>query len=204
MSGMASRTSTLCTAFAGVAALSACGGVTSGTECTADTDCKGDRVCNAGQCMAPDGSALQDGTVGGGDAGHIPPEASTSKDGYAPLPPLPGNASFTAIYAPSEKTVYRPLFSEPSCDVVPPYGQYYEVFFAPSNAGPSGTFAECVGGPQQPRCANVNITDISSGLMTETVDGGMYTLSAFDNGGIATGQMDTAQGIVPLIVKKCP
>ena len=191
-----------CAVVAALGALPACGGVTSGTECASDTDCKGDRICNAGQCTPPDADASQDSSMTG-DGGHASPEASTPKDGYAPLPPQPGNASFTAIYAPSERTVYMPLFSEPSCNVVPPYGQYYEVFFAPSNAGPTGTSAECVGGPQQPRCANVNITDISSGLMTESVDGGVYTLSAFDSTGIASGQMDTAQGIVPLTVKKC-
>jgi hypothetical protein len=193
-----------CAVVVAMGALSACGGVTSGSECASDTDCKGDRICNTGHCMAPDGGGSQDGTVGGGDGEQASPEGSTSMDGYAPLPHQPGNASFTAIYAPSQATVYRPLFSEPSCDVVPPYGQYYEVVFAPRDAGPTGTFAECVGGPQQPRCANVNITDISSGLMTEAVDGGMYTLSDFDNAGIATGKMDTAQGIVQLIVKMCP
>jgi len=36
------------------------------------------------------------------------------------------------------------------------------------------------------------------------VPAGMYTLSAFDSTGIAKGQMDTTEGIVPLVVKNCP
>jgi hypothetical protein len=35
------------------------------------------------------------------------------------------------------------------------------------------------------------------------LEGFTYTLSSFDANGIATGQMNTAQGIVPLVVKDC-
>ncbi len=37
----------------------------------------------------------------------------------------------------------------------------------------------------------------------ESVPGGMYTLSPFNAEGIATGQMNTTEGIVPLTVKNC-
>jgi hypothetical protein len=36
------------------------------------------------------------------------------------------------------------------------------------------------------------------------VPGGNYVLSAFNADGIATGQMNTDEGIVPLVVKNCP
>jgi hypothetical protein len=35
------------------------------------------------------------------------------------------------------------------------------------------------------------------------VPGETYTLSPFDANGIATGQMNTTEGIVPLVVKNC-
>ena len=38
----------------------------------------------------------------------------------------------------------------------------------------------------------------------QAVPGGHLVLSAFNCDGIATGQMDTLQGIVPLVVKNCP
>jgi len=46
-------------------------------------------------------------------------------DAEAPLPSQPGDAGFNAIFA--RGAVYVPLFSTPSCVVVPPYGDSYVV-----------------------------------------------------------------------------
>jgi hypothetical protein len=41
-------------------------------------------------------------------------------------------------------------------------------------------------------------------VVARDVPGGNYTLSAFNGDGVASGRMDTTEGIVPLVVKKCP
>ena len=38
----------------------------------------------------------------------------------------------------------------------------------------------------------------------QVVPGGKLVVSDFNGDGIATGYMDTIQGIVPLVVKNCP
>jgi hypothetical protein len=103
--------------------------------------------------------------------------------------------------------IYLPLFSAPDCAVVPPYGEYYFVVFEPSTTGPSGTFPSCpglyMGG--SPPCYGPTRTSAARGQ--DYVGGGTgfsYTLSAFDTNGIATGQMSTTDGLVPLVVKNCP
>jgi hypothetical protein len=154
------------------------------------------------------------------DARRPPNDANTSPDGmgppdagsisfgdvYAPLPPQPGDAGFNAIYAQGYAAemgvVFLPLFSEPDCLVVPPYGEYYAVSFDPSTSGPTGTFEACASTPAAP-CYQPQ-TAVGKTWWPEIVDGGMYTLSEFDDAGIASGKMNTNEGIVPLIVKRCP
>jgi hypothetical protein len=151
-----------------------------------------------GPCDCPDAASSL------GDAGKLP-------DGYAPLPPLVGNQGYNAIWAvnpaevPPVLSIMLPLFSAPDCSVLPPYGQFYGVFFNPSSAGPSGTFPACPpsGGPTP--CYEPQQYTRDDGISDwENVPGGKLVLSAFNGEGIATGTMNTAEGIVPLTVKKCP
>jgi hypothetical protein len=105
---------------------------------------------------------------------------------------------------------YLPFFSASDCSVIPPYGEAYTVGFRPSpsfppygdgggGAGPNGTFPAC--NVNNNPCCMVTIDGMGS---NDTTPGDTYTLSAFDGDGIATGQMNTNQGIVPLVVKSCP
>jgi hypothetical protein len=86
----------------------------------------------------------------------------------------------------------------------PPYGDFYFAIFEPATAGPEGTFPSCTG-----YTASSSGPCYAPGLEGEfgnPFEGGpglSYALSAFDANGIATGQMDTLQGIVPLVVKNC-
>ncbi|HEY1695515.1 MAG TPA: hypothetical protein VGG39_25270 [Polyangiaceae bacterium] len=131
------------------------------------------------------------------DAGDWP-------DGYAHLPPPQGNQGYNAVWSVSEQTVYVPLFSAPDCSVIPPYGQSYAVSFRPSGSGvgPSGTFTACWGNTA-PTCYDVSYWNSADGSLHAS-EGDSYTLSAFDGDGLATGQVETNQGIVPLVVKSCP
>jgi hypothetical protein len=150
-----------------------------------------------GPCDCPDGGSLQ------GDGGPLP-------DGYAPIPASLGRDGYNAIWAvnpamvPTVRYIMRPLFSIPDCNVVPPYGDSYAAIFSPATAGPSGTFPACSQpNPGHSDCYEPQIyNDINEQF--ESVHGGQLVLSAFDSDGIATGTMDTAEGIVPLIVKNCP
>jgi len=132
-------------------------------------------------------------------------------DGYAPLPPPVGNKGYNALWvetnsaylAPLTRVLLLPLFSEPDCNVVPPYGESYGVTFLPVSAGPNGTYPACQDVKNQPPCYRVE-PFLFPGLGDyETVPGGTFTLSAFDANGIATGQMNTSEGVVPLVVKNC-
>ena len=129
-------------------------------------------------------------------------------DGWAPLPPPVGNQGYNAIWAYisnwSAPGIYLPLFSAPDCAVIPPYGDFYFVIFEPATAGPAGTFPSCPGlgmGGSEPCYAPAQSP--VNGQTFEGAPGFTYTLSAFDANGIATGQMNTLQGIVPLVVKNC-
>jgi hypothetical protein len=168
--------------------------------CGGPYGCSSFQVCNTNgngyePCDCPDaGSYLN-------DAGKLP-------DGYAPLPPPVGAQGYNAIWAYqsnwSAPGIYLPLFSAPDCAVNPPYGDFYFAIFEPVTAGPEGTFPSCTG-----YASNSSGPCYAPGLQGEfgnPFEGGpglSYTLSAFDANGIARGQMDTLQGIVPLVVKNC-
>lgn len=129
-------------------------------------------------------------------------------DGYAPLPPPVGDQGYNAIWAYvsnwSANGLLLPLFSAPNCAVDPPFGEYFFVIFEPSTAGPAGTFTSCPGlgtGGTPPCYAPTR--EGSFGGMFEGAPGLTYTLSDFDSNGIATGQMETTEGIIPLVVKRC-
>jgi hypothetical protein len=63
--------------------------------------------------------------------------------------------------------------------------------------------AQSGGGPSP--CYQTQVYTYATGDSSyQSVPDGKLVLSAFNSEGIATGQMDTAQGIVPLTVKKCP
>jgi hypothetical protein len=150
------------------------------------------------------------GNAGGADAyaGPTVSEASVDagpgpSDAYAPLPPQPGDAGYNAIF--SKGVVYVPLFSAPACVVIPPYGDSYVVHFEPPDAGPAGSFPACLpNAPTTLDCYQPGRLDFPGSFATERVNGGVYTLSPFDDAGVAVGQMDTTEGIVPLHVKDCP
>ena len=162
--------------------------------------CPSFQVCNAEgtgyePCDCPDAGTYLN------DAGELP-------DGYAPLPPPVGHQGYNAIWAYQDNWsapgIYLPLFSAPDCAVNPPYGDYYFAIFEPATAGPAGTFPSCIdfvassSGP----CYAPGLEG-NSGNAFEGGLGLTYTLSAFDANGIATGQMGTLQGIIPLVVKNC-
>jgi len=124
-------------------------------------------------------------------------------DAEAPLPSQPGDAGFNAIFA--RGAVYVPLFSTPSCVVVPPYGDSYVVTFKPSDAGPIGSFPAC--DPNEAKtfaCYQPGRIDFPGAVASERVRDGVYALSAFNGAGVAIGAMNTTEGIVPLQVKRCP
>jgi hypothetical protein len=171
--------------------------------CSGPYGCPSYQVCDDagsayGPCDCPDGAAVAT------DAGELP-------DGYAPIPATIGNQGYSAIWAvnpdwsPSQGWIFRPLFSAPDCSVVPPYGEAYAAIFTPTSAGPSGTYPVCAIGSQGPTpCYETQLYDSTGQSSFEAVPDGILVLSDFNGDGIATGQMDTAEGIVPLIVKKCP
>jgi hypothetical protein len=162
--------------------------------CGGPYGCASFQVCNGtgsgyGPCDCPDAFSYLD------DAGAIP-------DGYAPLPPPVGDQPYNALWSASQQELYLPLFSAPDCIVIPPYGSYYNVAFVPpgQGIGPSGTFPTCAGnnGPcYQP------MIDQTGGSVANS-PGDTYTLSAFGGDGLASGQMNSDQGIIPLVVKSCP
>jgi hypothetical protein len=165
--------------------------------CGGPFGCASFQVCNgAGNgyspCDCPDALSYVD------DAGNYP-------DGYAHLPPPVGNQGYNAIsIEPGDAghQVFLPLFSAPDCTVIPPYGSYYEVDFEqPSGSGPSGTFGTCYGTNNMPCYA---LSFAGSGPDENSAPSDTYTLSTFGGDGLATGQMDSDQGIIPLVVKFCP
>jgi hypothetical protein len=171
--------------------------------CGGPYGCPSNQVCNDagnayGPCDCPDASSYLN------DAGELP-------DGYAPIPPSLGHQGYNAIWAvnpldtPSQGWIFRPFFSPPDCAAVPPFGDAYAAIFSPITAGPTGTFPSCSqpgGGPMP--CYETQIYTYATGDNSfQTVPGGKLTLSSFNSDGIATGQMDTPQGIIPLIVKAC-
>jgi hypothetical protein len=162
-------------------------------------------ICSSSDAGSGSSDASTDAGVPPLDA-TTPPEDASSPigDSYAPLPPQPGDASYTAIYAvyQGSSAVFRPLFSQPSCAVVPPYGESYVVEFTPPDAGPSGTFRACYYSTAPP-CYQPGLDPGAGPITEEFVTRGVYTLTAFDDAGIATGAMDTTEGIVPLVVKTC-
>ncbi len=172
--------------------------------CGGPNGCASYQVCDGagnayGPCECPDAATLV------GDAGPLP-------DGYAPIPASLGDQGYNAIWAvdpdevPSVTWLFRPLFTAPDCRVVPPYGESYAVAFQPMTAGPTGTFPACTqsGGHGATPCYEPEILIEGGSYSWEQVPGGQLTLSDFDANGIATGMMNTTEGIVPLVVKKCP
>ena len=173
--------------------------------CVGPGGCATNQVCNPegsafGPCDCPDAATFVN------DAGELP-------DGYAPIPTSLGTQGYNAIWAvnplslPSQGWIFRPLFSVPDCAAVPPYGDSYVALFAPTSAGPSGTFPVCsqsgTGGPMP--CYDSQVYTYATGDSSyQVVPGGKLVVSDFNGDGIATGYMDTIQGIVPLVVKNCP
>jgi hypothetical protein len=150
------------------------------------------------------GSPNDGGRDGVADASVDGPPLSFLKDAYAPLPPAQDGGGFNAIFVEANHWLYLPLFSTPSCDVIPPYGECYVVEF--DGGGPSGVFPSC--SPGSGSCYTVfrMIQLDLSGFMESEEDfgNGRYELSSFDDAGIAVGKMDTKEGLVPLAVKRCP
>lgn len=171
--------------------------------------CGGPYGCASFQVCDESGSAY--GPCDCPEGGTPAYDDGEAPDGYAPLPPPVGDQGYNALWisssaiSPLTRAIFLPLFSAPDCSVVPPYGQSYVVTFTPATSGPSGTFPACpqdsVGGPMP--CYQPEVTIYPSITDFETVPGGSYTLSAFNADGIATGQMNTNEGIVPLVVKNC-
>ena len=171
-------------------------------QCVGPYGCVSYQVCDAtGKAYEP--CVCAEGGSDYGDGG-VP-------DGWAPLPPPVGDQGYNAFWAYdgqwSANAIYLPLFSAPDCAIVPPYGEYYFVIFEPSTTGPAGTFPSCpsLGTGGSPACYAPARESTGSG--EDFVGGGAnlsYTLSAFDANGIATGQMNTTDGLVPLVVKNCP
>jgi hypothetical protein len=165
--------------------------------------CPSYQLCNDagsayGSCDCPDAASFLN------DAGEVP-------DGYAPLPPPVGDQGYNAIWASAmdintggaSNVIYLPFFSAPDCSVIPPFGEAYIVAIVPGTAGPSGTFAACNTPPGTSPCYEPEVFYVPSTQNFEVVKGGSYTLSPFNADGIATGQMSTNEGIVPLVVKNC-
>lgn len=123
----------------------------------------------------------------------------------APLPPLPETAGFNAIYSAADRMIYLPLFSTPSCGVVPPYGEAYYAAFTPTCTNPSGVFPSCFGDHASDAvCYTPGRIVTVAERDDEAISGGELVLSPFDLLGIATGAMDTKEGRIALAVKYCP
>jgi hypothetical protein len=144
------------------------------------------------------------GRDGVSDASTDGAPATFLTDAYAPLPPAQDGGGFNAIFVEANHWLYLPLFSMPSCEVIPPYGECYVVKF--ETGGPSGVFPSC--SPGSGPCYTVSrmISLDLNGYMQSEEDfaNGRYELSSFDDAGIAVGMMDTKDGLVPLAVKRCP
>jgi hypothetical protein len=169
--------------------------------CGGPYGCPSYQLCNDagsayGPCDCPDAANFLN------DAGEVP-------DGYAPLPPPVGDQGYNAIWAYesnwSAPGIYLPLFSAPDCAVNPPFGEFFFVIFEPAATGPAGTLPSCPGlgmGSSEP-CYSPALAGGAGNQIFEGGSGLTYTVSAFDSNGIATGQMDTMEGIVPLVIKNC-
>jgi hypothetical protein len=141
---------------------------------------------------------VSDASTGGAPASFL-------TDAYAPLPPAQDGGGFNAIFVEANHWLYVPLFSTPSCDVIPPYGECYVVRFGPE--GPSGVFPSCstAGAGACYTVYRVISLDLTGYMQSEEdFANGRYQLSSFDESGIAVGMMDTKEGLVPLTVKHCP
>jgi hypothetical protein len=148
------------------------------------------------------------------DAASVHEDAGSLPDGYAPIPPSMGDQGYNAIWASASdlnvgpgvsRVIYVPLFSAPDCRVVPPYGQSYIVAIRNAGADPSGTFPACsqtTSGTTP--CYEPELLYSPAEMSFETVPGGSLSLSPFDSEEVASGLMNTTQGIVPLTVKDCP
>ena len=170
--------------------------------CGGPSGCISFQVCNEtgsgyGPCDCPEG-----GTLSHYEDGGLP-------DGYAALPPPVGDQGYNAIWvawtqAPVfTQAILLPLFSAPDCNAVqPPYGETYAVGFQPGTVGPSGTFPACSAAITE-GCYQPYLVFSEGFTQVNNATGGVYTLSSFNADGIATGQMNTAEGIVPLVVKNC-
>jgi hypothetical protein len=78
-----------------------------------------------------------------------------------------------------------------------------QFFPTDTGSGPSGTLSACPALPSGSATCYLPGISVGTGFSEEVVPGGVYTLSAFNADGIATGQMNTTEGIVPLVVKNC-
>lgn len=162
----------------------------------------------------PPPNAYLDAGPGGEEAGSSSGSIVTGapptfrSEAGAPLPPpVDGGGGYNAIYSASQKSLYLPMFSAPSCAVVPPFGESFRVQIENDQEtdliSPVGAFPACGVGAYG-RCYVIDRA-IASGLENdERIDSGRFQLSAFDGNGIATGGMDAAEGYVPLVVKSCP
>lgn len=98
----------------------ACSGDDEG--CTTDTDCKGDRICEQGECKNPQsgtgggaGSSASGGTGGGtGATGGVPDGGSTG--GVAGCPAQCQTSSGTCCLGPGVCNVVVPCVGNPCCD----------------------------------------------------------------------------------------
>jgi hypothetical protein len=89
----------------------------SGGGCGSDVDCKGDRVCEAGLCVAPSQPAASAGPSLGGDNGlPVPTPAATPVPASAPAPaPSP-----TTTPAPTPPDSTTPASTPPASTPQPP------------------------------------------------------------------------------------
>jgi hypothetical protein len=71
-------------------------------RCSTDADCKGDRVCDLGECRAPDDSPSAAGTGGNGTGGvsafpDTPGGATTAAGGASDAPPTSSEAGASGV-----------------------------------------------------------------------------------------------------------
>ncbi len=95
--------------------LVACSGDDEG--CTSDNDCKGDRICEQGECKSPQsntGGSTSGGTGGGtGATGGVPDGGSTG--GTAGCPAQCQTSSGTCCLGPGVCNVVVPCAGNPCC-----------------------------------------------------------------------------------------
>jgi len=151
-------------------------------QCSKDTDCKGDRVCDSGSCVTPPLPAPPPAPNGAAPADPTPSTAAA-----APPPPAPPVATYTG---PAPVQDMRPKTQRHSTGMMA--GGIVMVSFAPI-----AMFAVLIANMEKTSCEGGYFTSVDGSTTTHGVDCGRFDATIY--GGLLSGAVLLGVGI-PLIM----